>query len=252
MVRSFWNAISFLALVNVLALLIVIAWLWQSGRLTRERVEDIRTMLSTTTLQAHETAVRLATEAEAERLKQEQEELRTYPPSDSEAQVRQIALLHQQEQQARQRLQDEQRMLSSQLSQATSRMEADTKALESRESALRQDAQDEFERKSEAQFQQAVKQFEQIPPKQAKKMIEQLVAERRIDQAVEYLNAMNPRAASKVMREFKTDSDIVLATELLERLRRRGLPSSGDSAPSQSAVTPDLTNAAAGPATNSG
>lgn len=221
--RPLWNTVSFLAVVNLLALVMVLVWMWQSGRLTRERVGDIRAMLSTTTRQAQDTAVRLATEAEIDRLRQQEELARAHPAADSAAQIGQIALVHQEQQAAGRRLEDERRMLDAQLEQTTARMEANADALQKQRATWQQDISDIAQRKEDAQFVQVTKQFEQIPPKQAKMMIEALVQRKQTDQAVAYLAAMNPRAAAKVLREFKTDADVALATELLERLRTRGL-----------------------------
>jgi hypothetical protein len=180
-------------------------------------------MLASTTQDARTSAEKLASEAEIERLRQQEELARAHPAADSSTQIKQIALVFQQQEQAFHRLQDERQMLASQLEQTTSRMESNADTLQQQRAAWQKDMADSAQRKGEAQFMQVVKQFEQIPPKQAKKMLETLVTQKDIDQAVAYLAAMNPRAASKVLREFKTDSEVALATELLERLRTRGL-----------------------------
>lgn len=246
--RTFWNAICFLAVVNLLALVLVVAWLWQSGRLSDDRVRDIRAMLATTVGQAQDQAALLATEAEAKRLLQQQEQMQAHPPADSETQIRQIALVHQQREEARQRLDDERRLLAAQLSEATARMEADAAELRRQQQAGLGDGAEEQQRKIDEQFLRAVRQLEQIPPKQAKRMLQTLVSEKKLDQAVAYLNAMNSRAAAKVLREFKDDADIPLATELLERLRTRGLasaslaPGAGESTSSRPSQTPDASS----------
>jgi hypothetical protein len=243
--RTLWNAICFLAMVNLFALVLVVAWLWQSGRLTGDRARDIRAMLATTVGQAQDQAALLATEAEAQRLQQLQEQMQAHPPADSETQIRQIALVHQQREESRQRLDDERRLLAAQLSEATARMEADAAELRRQQEAGKGDGAAETQRKIDEQFLRAVRQLEQIPPKQAKKMLQTLVSEKNVDQAVAYLNAMNSRAAAKVLREFKVDADIPLATELLERLRTRGLasaslaPGADDSTGSRHSQAPD-------------
>jgi hypothetical protein len=134
--RSLWNTLSFLAVVHLLALLIAVGWLWQSGRLTRERVQDVRQMLSTSVREAHSSAVKLATQAEAERLRQQEEEVRRHPPADSATQIRQIALVHEQQDRARTRLEDERRMLSDQLAQATARLEANAEQLREQRASM--------------------------------------------------------------------------------------------------------------------
>lgn len=229
--RTLWKTLTFLAVVNFLALLLVVGWLWQSGRLTRERAVDIRAMLSTTAAQANNEAGRLASEAEARRLADLQEEMRKHPPADSATQAMQIALVHQQREESLRRLDDERRMLAAQLQDATTRMEAGANALLQQQDAMKGDSAADNQRKIDEQFLRAVKQLEQVPAKQAKKMIETMVAENSIDQAVAYLDSMNPRSAAKVLREFKTDPEIVLATELLERLRMRGVEAASHAPP---------------------
>lgn len=240
--RTLWKTLSFLAIVNLLALALVIAWLWQSGRLTRERAIDIRAMLSTTADQASTEAGRLASEAEAQRLKDLQEQLRKHPPADSATQAMQIALVHQQREESIQRLDDERRMLAAQMQEATARMEAGAEAMRKQQDAMQGDQASDTQRKIDEQFLRAVKQLEQVPPKQAKKIIETMVSENKMNQAVAYLDSMNPRSAAKVLREFKADTEIALATELLERLRTRGLEAEG-SAPSSAPRSSNASNA---------
>lgn len=242
--KTLWNTLSFLALVNLFALVIVVAWLWQSGRLTPERAQDIRAMLSTTVAQASEEADRLATEAEAARLLAEAEAMRQHPPADSATQIAQIALVHQQSVDARHRLEDERRMLAQQLDQATAAMEAQAAALRREQSASSDGRATDAQKRGEEQFLRAVRQLEQVPAKQAKKILETLVAEKNTDQAVAYLDAMNPRAAAKVLREFKADGDIPLATELLERLRTRGVTEAMTSSPAPTDASQESANAA--------
>ena len=46
--RTLWNAVSFLAVVNLLALLILAGWLWRSDRVDGGRLRQIRAMLAET------------------------------------------------------------------------------------------------------------------------------------------------------------------------------------------------------------
>ena len=42
MMRTIWSTLSFLAVVNMLAILLAIGWLYQSGRIDRDRMEEVR------------------------------------------------------------------------------------------------------------------------------------------------------------------------------------------------------------------
>lgn len=44
--RTLWNAVAVLAIINLLALAIVGGWLWRSGRVDRDRIEAVRTLFS--------------------------------------------------------------------------------------------------------------------------------------------------------------------------------------------------------------
>jgi hypothetical protein len=230
--KTLWNIVSFLAVVHLLALLIFIGWLWQSQRLSVERMHELRGVLAMTVPQQQAAAARTATQIQQQHDRDVQEQRRNDPPVDSAAQIKHVSLIKQQEEQSRRRLQDEKTILLGQLAAATSELDQQRSELERTrtqwENAVRTDRQ----RKTDEQFLQTIKQYEQVPPKQGKKMIAELVSRDQFDMAVAYLDAMNPRAASKILREFKTDSEIALATQLLEELRTFGMdaPSTGSAA----------------------
>ncbi len=194
--RTLWNFLSFLAVVNLLALLIVGAWLWQSGRLTRGRIDDIRAVLSMSEREASAIAARSVSESEIQRLREMEQLRRAHPPADSATQINQIAFVQQQHDQAKRRLQDERGMLALQLAQATANMEANIAAFERQRASWQTSQNDDAQRTIDEQFLQAVKQLEQLPAKQAKGIIQQLVTDNNVDQAVAYLDAMSPRAAA--------------------------------------------------------
>ncbi|MEM6459843.1 MAG: hypothetical protein AAF710_10695 [Planctomycetota bacterium] len=71
-------------------------------------------------------------------------------------------------------------------------------------------------------FRRAVKTLEQLPPKQAKQMIQQYLAAGQLDEAVDYLAAMQLRKSAGVLKAFKAEEDIPQAAMLLDELRKRG------------------------------
>jgi len=220
--KSLWNAISFLAVVHLLALVMLLLWLFQSGRLNRERVNDLRQWLGTTSAEARTAAAKSIKDAEAERLATAQKDNQSHPGADSETQIQRLTLMSQQEQQTRRSMDDERTMLQQQLSTSTAQVDQKQAAFDRQRQEWENTVKIERQRRTDAQFQQTVKLYEQATPKQAKKMLEELISQKHQDQAVAYLDAMNPRAASKVLKEFKTDEEIKLATELLEKLRTLG------------------------------
>lgn len=221
--KTLWNVISFLAVVHLLALLIVVAWLWQSGRITKVRVQQTRELFALTEPEAQAAAAKLAADEQAQAEQAVLDERRANPPADSAAQITQISMVRVQEQQTRQRLQDEKAALLEQLAAATLKVNENQSSLSAERVGWESAVQADRTRKTDEQFLQTVKQYEQVPPKQGKRMLMELVNQKEIDQAVAYLDSMNVRAASKIIKEFKTDSEIALATNLLERLRTFGV-----------------------------
>jgi hypothetical protein len=214
--KKLWNTLSFLAVVNLLAVGMLLAWLWKTGRIDRDRLLEIKTMLATTV--ADETE---ATEAEiAAAAAAESTEAMT-----SAAHGRQMTRLTERDYLAMQRLEDERRMLRQQLDDAADQLTAqDVAARAEQDEWLRQHADLEATA-GDTQFTKAVRHVESLPPKQGKAFLEELIARGEIDRAIMYLDAMAPRPASKVLREFKTAAEAKVATELLEGLGRLGLES---------------------------
>ncbi|MBT8485262.1 MAG: hypothetical protein HKO59_17615 [Phycisphaerales bacterium] len=217
--KSFWNLVSFLAVVNMLALIGFGGWLWQSGRLDRGRLLAIKELLAPTLAEAEVRA-----EADAEAMRQaEAETLRgweaTNPPMASETQLRSIALVQNQETQAARRLADQSEQLFAQLEERARVLKEQEEAFASRQAAWEDARAEAQNQRVQEQFQKTVKLYESIPSKQAKQLLTTLVDGGGMDQAVAYVNAMNTRAAAKVIRELKSDEESKLATELLEMIR---------------------------------
>lgn len=222
--KTIWNAISFLAAVNLLALALFAGWLWQTGRLNRDRIDAARALFSPTIDETAAGEKRLA-EAEAlARRERAEQARRDNPPLPSAARVELLAQVQEEGERSARRLEEVQRQLLGQLDVADEAIEAQRAALEAQRERWRVSVETAQQRKTDEQFRKAVTLLEALPPKQAKKEIIDLVGTNRVDQAVAYLDAMSARARGKLMAEFKSDQEVRLATELLERLRTFGLP----------------------------
>jgi hypothetical protein len=239
--KSLWNVVSFLAVVHLLALVIIVLWLWQSHRLDGARLADIRQLLSAPVHEAREGMLQNLRAAEELRLREMEELLKGNPPRDSATQIQHAALVAMQEDQARRRLADEKGMMLEQLAIQTAEIDEIRADFERERQAWEAAVRTDRTRQADEQFMQAVKQYEQTTPKQGKRLLQELITQGHIDQAVAYLDAMNPRSASKILKEFKTDDEIRLATELLERLRTLGSAPNGSASAKESrnAVGPD-------------
>lgn len=242
--KTVWNIVSFLAVVHLMALVLFSAWLWQSGRLDRTRIESVREMFSLTIEEAEQRAREAEQEAERLKLEAEHEASRKYPPLSSSALLAQVSQVQEVERLALRRLQNERAALAGQMESVMARLAAREAQLESNRTQWVEAIEAERARRADEQFAKTVLQYQSLPAKQGKSMLLELIQADQMDQAVAYLDAMNVRAASKILSEFKTEAEIQLATELLERLRTFGLPTED----SQDSANADARHTARNPA----
>lgn len=85
-------------------------------------------------------------------------------------------------------------------------------------------------------FERAYKTLEQLPPKQAKGVIEEYMAAGRLDDAVDYLAAMQLRKSAGILKAFKGEEDIENAALLIHKLRERGQVAFSDTAVAEGAT----------------
>ncbi len=234
--KKLWDMFSFIAVVNLLVLLLFVGWLWHNDRLDIARVREVRALLASTIA---EDEAKAATEAAAEedrRAALAAEDEKLHPPLPSAAQVTFASLASDQARQATRRLQDETDQHQAALAMRSAALDGRVAELEERERAWDASIADELQRRTDEQLRKTVQLYEALAGKQAKRMLLELVDNGMIDRAVGYLDAMNTRAAAKTLKEMKSDGENELATRLLERIRVFGLASeaqelSGDERP---------------------
>ena len=61
--KNLWNIISFMSVVNLIALLLFFGWLWKTDRLSMDRVQRLRDMLAETNAEEADAAVEQAAQA---------------------------------------------------------------------------------------------------------------------------------------------------------------------------------------------
>lgn len=234
--KTLWNAVSFIAVVNLLAMLMFVAWLWQSQRIDAARIDQLRELFARTVPEIEQEAA-AKTAAEAAALAQAEVDARERRPAITSAvQIAALSSVQEQEAQAARRLGDEQRQLLALLETRRGELEHRIAQFDADKQSWEAQVSRQQQRRTDEQFLKAVAQYESVPPKLAKQMIQQLVRDQKIEQAVTYLDAMDGRAAKKILSEFKTAEEIDLATELLERLRTLGTPSEGTTEPRHAAA----------------
>ncbi|MCP3903363.1 MAG: hypothetical protein GY715_06980 [Planctomycetes bacterium] len=221
--KRFWTIVSFIAVVNLLSLIMFVGWLLQSGRLDRDRLLEVRELLAMTPAEAEALADEESALLEVQQTAAAEEERQRNPPLPSSAAIARTSLQIEQNDHALRRLRDETAQHLAELEFRAKQLDERETALEARRRAWETSTADEVRRKTDEQFRKAVRLLEALPGKQAKRMLLELVAQGSLDQAVTYINAMNPRAATKALKELKTDDENRLATQLLERVRTLGI-----------------------------
>lgn len=217
--KKLWSIFSFLAIIHLLAFLMFVAWLWQSGRLNRERIVQTRALFSMTMPQAKLAAKQADIEAQEKVNEQTELEMRDNPPFSSQATLA-INKAHQtQSDQAARNLEDTRKRSMQWLNNERELLEQEKEEFAQRKAAWDKANAAEQKRKIDEQFAQTVKIYESLSPKQSKQMLTNLITDGNIDQAVAYLDAMNPRSAAKILKAFKTAEELILATQLQEKLR---------------------------------
>jgi hypothetical protein len=220
--KFLWNLLAVVAVSNVLGLLAFVGWLKASDRLDRERLHEVRAVLT-------KTAAQRTSEAQAAALKAEQDQKSaalqakagTLPVTAAES----LDLKIQLSQFDQARLEAMRRDVA--ILQDTLRRER--QSLETDRAALAKE-REEFERarkivadtEGSAQFKKTLASYESLKPDKSKLALQQLLEQKQVDQAVSYLDAMQERTRTKIIEEFLKD-DPKVATDLLERLRTRGM-----------------------------
>ncbi len=240
--KKLWTILSVLAVANLLAIGALVGWLGSSGRLTPDRVEQIRTVLSQPVEEEQEAPDEIElieadeiAQAEAQGVPLTAEQLVEMKLQASETDRARVK-----------RLREEIDYLQKTLDRERAALDAE------RESIARERAAYEDEREKIAQieggknFRKALSVLEGMKAPIAKAALEAMLRgggdvipdgdgvgePDGMSRVIAYLNAMQDRTRTKIVTEFAKESPD-LAAELLERLRTRGLYARADEPPKQ-------------------
>lgn len=244
--RNVWTVASVMAIANLFAIAAFVGWLGASGRLDRERFDDVKRLLGETPPEREARLAAEAAEEEAhrealERLEEQVKTLMTSPMTAEQlVQLQQEAAMaaDQRMNRAMRELEDLRNLL------ARERAEADRlgEAIELQRAAFEARIAERDNLLGQEQFRTAVDTLQGLRPPAAKNVLMAIwdgqapPPEGHLDGpaiVIEYLRAMEGRQRNKVLAEFE-QQDPALAAILLERLRTDG-------------VTPEVADAAADP-----
>lgn len=225
--KTFWNLISFLAVIHMLALAMFVGWLAMTQRLSAERMESLRELFAPTVAEEQQQRAEVEEQAEAEREAQLEQARLERPPLTSEVQIELSDAIDDKTEQSVRRMQDTKRRLDALLAERERQLDQREARLDERQAQWEESIEAQRRRREDEQFAKAVKTLERLPAGQAKNMLIELTGEGKMEQAVAYIDAMSTYGASKVIRELKAENEIGLAADLLEGLRTFGVEVEG-------------------------
>ncbi len=230
MIKTLWAVLCVVLWINLLAAAGFVAWLYKSGRLNQDRVDRIRQMLTLTVAEEEEQRQQAAAQEEEARQKA-MEAARLESVSDGpdtlDDFLKAERLGDEMAMQRIERLQRDIRDLQRQLAIAKQLYTKQSEQFAAERKAFEEAASAQSRLQRDQNFQQAVRMYEQVKPRQAKEMFQELIRRDQTAQVVDYLAAMQMRKAASVLKEFKTPAEVAQATELIQRLRQRGVNLAG-------------------------
>lgn len=228
--KRIWTVLSVIALANMVALGGFVGWLGQTGRLSKDRLHEVREMFTDTV--AAEQARR---DAEAKQAA-EVEAARLAVPSGKPRTASELVAM-----QVNATVEDLQRIerLRREVEDLQRTLRRDQASLDGQVASF-QAERDEFnamrERMREIeggdQFKKSLSVLETVKANEAKQILDNLLTDGADEQVVSYLNAMDERARSRILSEFIKVGQTEVAADLLEALRTRGLEARADGEPS--------------------
>jgi hypothetical protein len=267
--KTLWTTLSVIAIANILALAGLVGWLKATDRLDLERVNKVREVFLTTTVQDKIAEEQAAVQKEADAKAAEEAVKAARPPATAIEQMVAKDLLSEKDRQDVNRLAKEVEILRTSLVRERAELDRIRAQLETDRAGFLAMRKKIKEQEGTAQFQKALGVLSAMKPDQAKMTLAELLRlpvpavpteagepstgplvangqrvnpgvapapatpamnQDGMDLVVGYLNAMDDRARSRIMGQF-VQTDPALAGQLLERLRTRGI----DTASSQAA-----------------
>jgi len=224
--KSILIALGVLIVINLLAVGAGVGWLAATDRLSQQRVRSAISIFEPTLAQE------AALAAEAQALAEQAAEAQAHAirlaevaegPMTLEERLADSRKFDQVTTQRIERLKREREDILRQIAAAKALVETQREAIAAREVAFEEKVASYAQQREDEDFKQAVRMLEQLKPRQAKEMFQDLLAMGDMETAVAYLSTMNQRKAGAVLREFKEEQEIAQARLLIEALRDQGV-----------------------------
>ncbi|MEZ6318040.1 MAG: hypothetical protein R3B49_04685 [Phycisphaerales bacterium] len=221
--RRLWTIISVVCFLNAMGVLVVLGWLLNTGRVDRQRLQDVRELFRETTAQRDAREKAEQKEAEQAAALTRVANVENGEPMSADARLDSNRAQSQADIERMQRIRREVKDLQDAVVRQRQLLDKEREGFESNEAAFNKMRRDIAELEGSEQFKKALVVFEQLKPADAKAAMAALLDQGKQDEVVGYLDAMEDRARTKVVAEFIKDADAPLAAKLLEELRVRGI-----------------------------
>ncbi|MCK4871290.1 MAG: hypothetical protein KAS72_01050 [Phycisphaerales bacterium] len=221
MLKPLVTIISVMAVINLLAMLLSVGWLWQSDRLNADRIDVIRELFAETTTAEQQRLDEEQAEADATQARTEAEAIANRLPMTAEAQLAHMQVASELDQLNIQHMKGDAEVLQRALDNKLRELEREREALSEKVQAFEEMVTRTREIQESEQFEKTLAIYQGLEPKEVKSIWKTMIGRGEIDVVVSFLNAMQTRKATAVISEIQKD-DPTLAEQLLERLRTHG------------------------------
>lgn len=222
--RTIWNALSVMAVANLVAIMGIVGWLVAGGRVDRERVMRVReTFVETVAQEKERIAQDEAASAAAEAAAAEEQRKKEGAPVPFVDAMDMRIQRNADEEQRLERLRKEITQMQQAIAREQRKIDADLLLLEERETAFAALRERIKETEGNKQFRKSLSVLEAMDAADAMGALGEILRTGDTEQVVAYLNSMQDRKRAAVMTEFIASGQAGVAADLLERIRKRGV-----------------------------
>ena len=235
-----WNICALFALANLVALAGVLSWLFATGRVDSDRVEQLRTLFS---LPVEEQRALLAAEEQA-RIQELEDALEEQSlvalPASSRWPIDSLTKIRLERERMERRFRDELQRDSNEVLAAERRLQRQREAFELEKAEFLRQRAEEVALNEAADFKQAVKDLESMTAKSAKNLIVETCNDGPGGEklVLRWMRAMRQGTRSSIIASMKSEDELKLASFLLRSLAEPVAPSgTAPETPDETSIT---------------
>ncbi len=223
--KTLWNIMSVIAIAHLLALIGFGGFLFQSDRISRDRLEAVRAVFQPTLAEeqaALDQAVKDGT-ASVEGVSTINGNGSEEPSAGVAQRIKQLQTVEELVRERELRFDRDRQLLMSTLSIEHRKLEQERVELDAERTAFTEMIQHQKELREDEQFQKMVDILKGLSGKDLKAKFDALLQDGKMETVVDIIDAFDKRTAQKVLKEYQTAEENILAADLLIRIKDRGL-----------------------------